>query len=472
MQRRFSLSLQTGLLGALFLISLGVLLYGSFGALTLPRHADEARRLLSEASRQMTEEATPLFQTSGPRLDHRLSEVTAASLANVPGAEGGFYVGGSRNEFTGFAFPNDPHAPPEPLPPPEKKGPHGKKRPPPPPPRREPPPREADLILAQVRECLLLPPGSPPIVQVRDVPPSRVLVVTERIGSGQPALASTWLLLRLSGPEQYEQQARRYLLSSGLALAGFLLALALTANLARSLEQGRRRQEQLREDLRRAEHLATLGRLLAGVAHEVRNPLAAIRSTVQLWQRLPEQARSPTAVDPILQAVDRLNGLVSRLLYFTRSGLDEPRSVDLNAVVRDTLALLAAETKAHAVQIRADLAADLPSIRGSAQTLQQVVLNLASNALQAMPNGGVLRCRTGRSADGSAVELEVADTGPGVPAAARQHLFEPFFTTRPDGTGLGLALCREIVQQHGGRIDLVEEPGWGAVFRVTLPSIQ
>lgn len=107
------------------------------------------------------------------------------------------------------------------------------------------------------------------------------------------------------------------------------------------MRQERRRREGLADELRRAEHLASLGRLLAGVAHEVRNPLAGIRSTVQLWQRLPDQARTPASLEAVLQAVDRLNGLVGRLLYFA-TGWDERRPVDLNAVVRETVELLRA----------------------------------------------------------------------------------------------------------------------------------
>ena len=113
----------------------------------------------------------------------------------------------------------------------------------------------------------------------------------------------------------------------------------------------------------------------------------------------------------------------------------------------------------------------LPPVAGSAQGLRQVLMNLAANALQAMPEGGRLRCRT-RALPGGRIELVVADTGPGVPAEVRARLFEPFFTTRPDGTGLGLALCREIVVQHGGQITLDDDTPIGATFRVVLPIIR
>jgi signal transduction histidine kinase len=240
-------------------------------------------------------------------------------------------------------------------------------------------------------------------------------------------------------------------------------------NLGRNLRQGRQQREQLREELRRTEHLAALGKLLAGVAHEVRNPLAAIRSTAQLWQRLPAQDRDPSAMDAIVRAVDRLNALVGRLLFFVRTAYDERRPVEVNAIVEETLALLRAQAQAQGIDLQADLAAGLPHVSGSVPALQQVVLNLATNALQAMPRGGTLRCSTRALEAVPGVELTVSDTGPGIASEDRNHLFEPFWTTRPEGTGLGLALCREIVRQHGGEIVLEQRKGWGAVFRVTLP---
>jgi signal transduction histidine kinase len=220
----------------------------------------------------------------------------------------------------------------------------------------------------------------------------------------------------------------------------------------------------------RAEHLAVLGQLLAGVAHEIRNPLAGIRSTVQLWERLPDTARSPDSIHAVIQGVDRLNEIVSRLLLFARMGDHEEREpVSVNLVLTETLNLLEAQAASQFITIERDLDISLPSVFGSASALRQVLLNLATNALQAMPQGGRLHCRTRADPLKRTVEIRIADTGPGIPPEVRKHLFEPFFTTRPDGTGLGLALCREFVLQHGGRLEL-EAGGPGAVFRVALPA--
>jgi two-component system sensor histidine kinase AtoS len=274
-------------------------------------------------------------------------------------------------------------------------------------------------------------------------------------------------MVRVTGPAELQAQARRNLVSAVLGLGGIVLALALTFRLERSLRRSRAEQDRLATELRQAEHLAWLGRLLAGVAHEVRNPLAGIRSTVQLWQRLPETARSPAALEAIVHNVDRLEGLVGRLLLFARSGHEPARPADLGALVGEAFDLLRARAAEQKVELIADLE-ERVIVQGAAGPLGQVVLNLLLNALQAMPAGGRVTCRT-RRVGADQVELTVIDTGPGVPAEVRAHLFEPFFTTRAEGTGLGLALCREIVEQHGGRIDLVGD-GPGATFRVVLPA--
>ena len=141
----------------------------------------------------------------------------------------------------------------------------------------------------------------------------------------------------------------------------------------------------------------------------------------------------------------------------------------MNEVLTATFTLLEAQAKEQRVVLELDLASSLPAVFGSAEALRQVFLNLATNGLQAMPEGGCLQCRSRYLPQDQMIEIRMADTGPGVSVEDRTHLFEPFFTTRSEGTGLGLALCREIIEQHDGRIDLVTEEGSGATFCVRLP---
>lgn len=463
---RFGLRWQIALVVGLFAASVLMLLSSSLAVFSMPARRAEEQRKLTEASHRMAEEAAPLLSElpapapNEPPQDwpRRLTDITFRVLSDYPGVEGGYYLGRPWDRFTGHAFPIDLHPPPPPPQPSMK----------PSPPSMEPPPRERDFIAPQCQVSLDADPGAAS-TGVFDIPPSRILVVTEPVGPQRPASMATWVMTRLTSPEHLAEDMRRYQAAAGLALFGILMALILMARLGRNLRRERRQREQLGEELRRAEHFAALGKLLAGVAHEVRNPLAAIRSTVQLYQRLPETRREPSSLDAVLHGVDRLNALVSRLLFFVRSGHEERRPVDVNAIVRETITLLRAQAESQQVLLQTELVADLPRLKGSLQALQQVVLNLMTNALQAMPNGGTLLCRTRRLEGPPRIELSIADTGPGIADEDLPHLFEPFHTTRPEGTGLGLALCREIVQQHGGRIEWDRQEGWGAVFRVTLP---
>jgi signal transduction histidine kinase len=141
----------------------------------------------------------------------------------------------------------------------------------------------------------------------------------------------------------------------------------------------------------------------------------------------------------------------------------------VNQILTTTFTLLEAQAKDQGVTLELDVQSALPAVFGSVEALRQVFLNLATNGLQAMPKGGCLRGRSRLLPQDQEIEVRMADTGPGVSAEDQKHLFEPFFTTRPEGTGLGLALCREIIEQHDGRIDLITEDGFGATFRVVLP---
>jgi len=476
----WGLRLQTALVIALFLGSLATVLFSTFQTLLLPQREFEVRDRLREASQRMADAAEPelaSLQGEGGRpfeaLNEKLRAISNRVLTDFPGVEGGFYLDAGLDRFTGYAFPTDQpvSGPPPPggpapklKPPPKGKG--------PPHPRSgrgdDPPPKEKPFIILQAQNSFSLDPGEIQF-DVRTVGPSRVAIVTEPVGRDRPARLAAWTMFRIIKAESTVDQLRRFQVSTGLALGGIALAVVLTLNLGRTLKRQRLEQERLRDELRRTEHLAVLGKLLAGVAHEVRNPLAGIRSTVQLWERLPDTVRSPDSIQGVIRAVDRLNEVVSRLLHFARVDNDERQPVSVNSVLTETLELLEAQGASQSVAIERDFDLSVPSVSGSASALRHVFLNLATNALQAMPQGGRLHCRTRYEPQTRRVEVRFTDTGTGISSHDRKHLFEPFFTTRPDGTGLGLALCREIVLQHGGQIEL-EAGGPGATFRVVLPA--
>jgi PAS domain S-box-containing protein len=234
----------------------------------------------------------------------------------------------------------------------------------------------------------------------------------------------------------------------------------------------RRRVE---ETLRQAEKLAAMGELIAGVVHELNNPLSVVIGHVQLLRRAAEGGPLAARATKIGDAAERCARIVKNFLALARQHPPQRQPAHINQIVREALDLLAYQLRVDGVEVLLDLAPDLPVIHADPHQLQQVLLNLASNAHQAMrevQDARRLTVTTRAEASGSGVVVEVADTGPGIPPAVRERVFEPFFTTKPpgQGTGLGLSLCHGIVAAHGGTIRLADRPGAGASFVVTLPA--
>lgn len=236
---------------------------------------------------------------------------------------------------------------------------------------------------------------------------------------------------------------------------------------ARDLSEERRVEEHLRQ----AEKLAALGELVAGVAHEVNNPLTGISAFAQLLLEDELDAEQHESVRMIKREADRAVGVIRDLLVFARKAPAREALVDINDVLHRTLRLRTYHLSAAGIDVVVDLEEGLPGLRGDDHKLQQVVLNLLVNAEHAMQlaDRRELRVRTWRERD--RIVLEVADTGTGMTPEVRAHIFEPFYTTKPEGagTGLGLSVSYGIVQAHGGTIDVESAPGVGTVFRISLP---
>jgi signal transduction histidine kinase len=385
-------------------------------------------------------------------LDRRLVEESSEALRGFEGVEGGYFLR-DNIRFVGASFPTEP----------AKADPAKKRR------TRlgqqGPPPREVDLIEIQADAAIRRKEAFSIVV---DVPPSTVAIRTAPVLVDGQAIAATWTMTRLVDPIFIDRSVRGYRLSAGLALGGIVLALLLTLKLARTVSRQRVERDRLQSDLRRSERLAALGKLLAGVAHEVRNPLAGIRSTVQLWQR--GIGPDDESFEGLLSEVDRLDGIVGRLLHFSKADAQELFPSDLNALAADVARLSAASAEAHEVRVELDLAPTLPPALMAPPAVVQVLRNLTANAIQAMPDGGLLRISTRLDSSRRRVEVEVADTGHGLTPEALEHLFEPFFTTKPSGTGLGLAIAREIALSHRGDLRAGPRPGSpGASFTLALP---
>jgi signal transduction histidine kinase len=245
--------------------------------------------------------------------------------------------------------------------------------------------------------------------------------------------------------------------------------------LAEELEKTNLRLEQIQVEARRSERLAALGQMSAGLAHEIRNPLGVIKGSAEiLHQKLGES--NPLASELasyISSEVNRLSALVTRFLDFARPlHLDlEPHSVE--DVVERALKAVAAQWTGPEIHVERKYESNLPPVPVDANFCEQVFINLAQNAHEAMTNGGVLRVTISSSQRDRSrgVEIQFADTGPGVPEELREQIFNPFVTSKKSGVGLGLAIVSKIVDEHHGALRLEPSVSEGASFTVFLPAV-
>lgn len=227
----------------------------------------------------------------------------------------------------------------------------------------------------------------------------------------------------------------------------------------------------LTDQLIRADRLAAMGELTAGVAHEVRNPLGIIRASVQLMEESGDnRATVHDAAEVIKHEIDRLDRVIKALLDFGRPSVPTMRPVELRRVLEEVVLFTRKFADRSHVEIVEEYADDVPDVVGDPEQLKQVFVNLISNAVQAMSEeGGTLSVSIG--SEDEFVFARFSDTGPGIAADAVGRVFDPFYSTRDDGTGLGLTIVHRIVDEHGGHIEVASDPGTGTAFTVHLPAL-
>lgn len=250
----------------------------------------------------------------------------------------------------------------------------------------------------------------------------------------------------------------------------------LLLTLEQAMRQVRLHAEK-RELARRAqttEKLAAVGTMTAGLSHEIRNPLnaAALQLSVleRRVRRLPEPQQGPL-LEPLLLVRDeirRLDHILEDFLQFARPREFRPESVDVGQLLRRVADLLSGQAETRKVRLELVVAESVKPVAGEEERLRQVLINLALNALEATPEGGLVRLSAGE--DPTGVWITIDDTGPGIPLEVRERIFEPFFTTKAEGSGLGLSIVHSIVTQHGGTLEVGSAPGGGARFILRLPK--
>ncbi|MBI2889185.1 MAG: PAS domain S-box protein [Nitrospirae bacterium] len=289
-----------------------------------------------------------------------------------------------------------------------------------------------------------------------------------------------WTLRGTEGNDRFvEVELSRHVTRTGEYVSMILRDVTERIRAERALKASHAELQRALEDLKRAqsalvaqERFAALGELALGVAHEVNNPLQGFKGRLQL---MADDLRECLGAEHMVlkdirlldEQVDRIARIVQGLLTFARPSTAKRAAADLKQVIATVAELAASPVRAAGLTLDIQTDAALPTVQIDVQQVQQVILNLLQNAIQATPKGGRISART-LAQDGWAV-IEVSDTGCGIPATELNKIFEPFYTTKEKGTGLGLALSRSIVIQHGGRLDAESALGKGSTFRVRIP---
>ncbi len=419
--------------------------------------------------------------------DQALAVMTQENLADIPGVEGGFYSH-AQSRLLGYAFPTYLGSGP----------------------KTDIPEAERPTISRLVSQTIVTKaPAHEQVERGFDA----ILFSAAPLFRDDQAIGATWLMHRLPGIRNPQWQYHNVSLIALLVMAGLVAggawliacrldrAIAHTVDgirtlhetaslpipatgyaefdrvvhainhLAKTVHLQQTRREQLERQLHQADRLAILGRLVAGVAHEVRNPLSSIRLKLQLARRgTLELGKLIGAFDIVEQEISRLDRLVARLLSVARPAASGCQPTDLNQFIGNRL--LHWNARASEIGVSVDYAeprGDASVVSVDRDRLGQILDNLVTNAFDALTEtGGTIQVSLVRNEHGS-FSLTVSDSGPGISPEARPHLFEPFFTTKPQGTGLGLFLSAEMARASGGTLTYVDSPHGGTCFELALP---
>jgi signal transduction histidine kinase len=400
--------------------------------------------------------------------DISLRAISQITLRSYPGVEGGFYAG---SQFLGYSYPT-----------------HGSGNL-----KVDVPEAERPEIEGTIRQAEKAGKGE------RILRGSRDIVLIDAVSQGDHV---SWTMKRLSGITDAGEKRRSALLV-GLVIAALASVIGTLAtviglrkgiaeiqtglsrletdfafdlpvsggelgSISRSVNRVAGTRRSLEAELRRADRLRAVGRMAANMAHEIRNPLNGIRLTMQmLKQKLGANAIQPGDLDLVIGEVDRLNALLSDLLAFREARKPSLEAQKLLPILERCVDLLRLQAQERDVGMHIQVDDPEASAAVDAKQLTQVLTNLVLNALTAVPEKGTIDVRLSRN--GKGLSIDVHDSGPGVAPESREHLFEPFYTTRDEGVGLGLAVSRELVSGMGGTLEYRDD-GTGATFAIHLPD--
>lgn len=505
---RLSFRWQITLLGTLSVILFLAVLVATFSALRYTKSSvlNDEKKHLSDAANALAREyvdraqAAPSSEVKSPvnfdlgLSDGTLTLLTRAVLRTADGVEGGFYSA-TQNNLVGYSFPT-------------RLGP--------------PDPSDKADFLADARGAILQVAYNTALThklseQVLTRMNEVILVEAVPVRNGDIYVGCAWTMKRLSSLPG-SNRFRTYLIAVVLGISALFCVVltllvvhnlqsgvrkiecgleSLEINLASqiptssdpdeiqriaqainrlgtTLKENMKREKQIEDRMRHTEKLAALGRLVAGVAHEVRNPLATIRLRIQMCERATPNSNIRESCAVALEEIERLNGIVNRLLSFSRPVLLRKQATNLSRLAEQRLESFRDKAQRAGVTFVTNFSRDGMTVQVDQDRMAQVFDNVIHNAIESMSESGGALCVSVSSEMNAAATapqtcVEFRDAGKGISTDALHHIFDPFFTTKPSGTGLGLSICHELVRAHGGEIHVESAEGRGTVVQISIP---
>ena len=420
-------------------------------------------------------------------IDSSLKLLSNVMLSEIIGLEGGFYLE-PFDKFVGYAYPT--------LPPPK--------------PAYGPPPRSHDIIKEQIKQTI---EHNRTIVQNHKFDPAIFPLATVPIINGDKVIGATWVRIHIERKLPAYRLKEILNVIATVSISGFFVAVAIFLSLHRrtrnirlgleriqkdpsyrflseggtygfiadsinalvnNLDREHKNLQELENKLHQQDKLASLGKLIAGVAHEVKTPLAIIKTRVQLWQRRLTNSDEPADIievvtpetmELVVQEINRLTSLVNRLLVFSKPIATDLSEININDLIHQTIDLIKMDNSQ--IKFTEHYGEEISDLLIDPQAMKQVVLNIFTNSIQACGGNGTIRVSTS-STDSGKITLRISDSGPGMAEDILNKIYDPFFTTKEDGSGLGLSISYEIIKAHGGQIDFYNEPSGGLTCEIKL----
>lgn len=422
-------------------------------------------------------------------IDTILKNLSEEQLSIQEGLEGGFYLL-DLNEFYGYSFPSSP--PPVPV--------YG------------PPPRSYNIIKTQSLQSIELDQS---IVNLHSFDAAVFPLATKPIWLNSKAIGVVWVRIHIQNNLPIIRLKQVVYVTAIISISGFIILVLLSALLGGEINGIKKEMEKIRTDpafrlrkrwwifgyissninemldtiekdnnqrkllereLNQKEKLAALGNMIAGVAHEVKTPLAIIKTRIQMWQIEAEKRVdisdhiSPESMQLVINETNRLTSLVKRLLIFSRPIDKKMKMTNLNKLINEVVGFINIEN--NSIPVECNLNPDLPLVSMDENSIKQVILNVLNNSIEALTESGRIIIATGLDKENENIEIQITDNGQGIPDEILNKIFEPFFTSKESGVGLGLAISYQIIKAHNGEISFMKNSDMGTRCIIKLPLNQ